>query len=430
MQRSKFPYTARSLAKVIRHAVSIDERRAKFRQDLISETNVSKAYESHRHLHTRKPAMTNGHLNAQVKDDKRRSRKREPDRFRRPSRVRAMGERVPRSQIPHMSVQDEQGHLMPGMGSANGLGSQDRSRMRSLSPAAGSVGKTSDPEVISVHSATTQTSIVASMAQQDDDDDDEDEAAGQDIEEIWFPGCHADLGGGWPLSPDEETPLSHGPLVWMVREAHRAGLEFDQEKMRALRCIDAEFDMSITAPNQDGPSVPEVQVTQPPDLFHRPHSDHAPSGWAPGIQPSHSPQSAFHQNLHTAATRGVLHDCLEYNNGLGRMSVLSWKMMEYMPFRRMDLKPDGSWQAIALPLPMGEVRDIPENAWIHNSAIKRMEADENYRPGNLIIGGGGRGVRKASKKMGIGKWEILKDRGDPISEVLIRKEPSLDAEKR
>lgn len=35
MQRSKFPYTARSSAKVIRHAVSIDERRAKFRQDLI-----------------------------------------------------------------------------------------------------------------------------------------------------------------------------------------------------------------------------------------------------------------------------------------------------------------------------------------------------------------------------------------------------------
>jgi uncharacterized protein (DUF2235 family) len=34
--RSGFPYTARTSAKVIRHAVSIDERRAKFRVDLIS----------------------------------------------------------------------------------------------------------------------------------------------------------------------------------------------------------------------------------------------------------------------------------------------------------------------------------------------------------------------------------------------------------
>ena len=42
MQRSKFPYTAHSSAKVIRHAVSIDERRAKFRQDLISASKNSK----------------------------------------------------------------------------------------------------------------------------------------------------------------------------------------------------------------------------------------------------------------------------------------------------------------------------------------------------------------------------------------------------
>lgn len=37
MERSRFPYTARTSARVIRHAVSIDERRCKFRQDLISE---------------------------------------------------------------------------------------------------------------------------------------------------------------------------------------------------------------------------------------------------------------------------------------------------------------------------------------------------------------------------------------------------------
>jgi uncharacterized protein (DUF2235 family) len=37
MSRTKFPYTARSTARVIRHAVSINERRAKFRQDLIGE---------------------------------------------------------------------------------------------------------------------------------------------------------------------------------------------------------------------------------------------------------------------------------------------------------------------------------------------------------------------------------------------------------
>lgn len=214
----------------------------------------------------------------------------------------------------------------------------------------------------------------------------------------------------------------------MVREAQKAGLEFDDDKMRVLRCVDADFDISMAAGNANGTSMPGIEVTAPTDLFQRQHSEHGPSGWATDLEPNPPPRSAFHNNLHTAATKGVLHDCLEFNNGLGKASVLSWKMMEYMPFRRMDLKSDGSWQAISMPLPMGEVRDIPEAAWIHNSAIRRMEANENYRPGNLIIGGGGRGVRKAPTEMGIGHWELLKNQGDPVTEVFVRKGPSIDAE--
>lgn len=45
--------------------------------------------------------------------------------------------------------------------------------------------------------------------------DEDDENAEQDIEEVWFPGAHGDIGGGWDL-PDGEEPLSHGPLIWMV----------------------------------------------------------------------------------------------------------------------------------------------------------------------------------------------------------------------
>ena len=45
-----------------------------------------------------------------------------------------------------------------------------------------------------------------------------------------------DIGGGWPLHPGEDVALSHVPLVWMVREAQRAGLEFDEGKLQALNC--------------------------------------------------------------------------------------------------------------------------------------------------------------------------------------------------
>ncbi|KAL8832164.1 MAG: hypothetical protein Q9191_000437 [Dirinaria sp. TL-2023a] len=423
MQRSKFPYTARSSAKVIRHAVSIDERRAKFRQDLISETRMSKDHEHRRHHHHRKQAQTNGSSTTEHNRDGLPTPQ-ASDRFRRPSQVRAMGERSPRARSPHLSAQDDQGHLMPSLGSTVRLASQERPQYRSVGSESHTIA--ADQDACSIHSVVSQGSMIPSLVQPDDEED-EDEAAAQNIEEVWFPGCHADLGGGWPLASGEEVPLSHGPLVWMVREAQKAGLEFDQGKMRALRCCEDQSDWVNAASKANKPPIPEVQVTRPTDLFRSPHSDQAQSGWAPGLEPEPRPPSKFHKHLHTAATQGTLHDCLEFNNGLSRASVLSWKLMEYLPFRRMDLRPDGSWQAISLPLPMGEVRDIPEGAWIHNSALRRMEFDENYRPGNLIIGGGGRGVKKAPKELGTGNWEVLKESGDPVGEVFVRKGNSLDA---
>ena len=409
MQRSKFPYTARSSAKIIRHAVSIDERRAKFRSDLISGAKSAQRIDHGQH--NTLESLNGNPLKPQY------------DRFRRrSSQPRPTGEAA-RPFNPRLSIQQEED------GSGKGLKVQRRVPEKSTSPA-DSRNTVSENDCSSVHSVTSQGSFIP--IRNLDDDEDEDETAEQSIEELWFPGGHADLGGGWPLSDGEESPLSHGPLVWMVREAQRAGLDFDPEKMFQLKCCNEDFNMALpTLMRNQGRSIPEVQITsspdspKPSDLFRSPHSDVEQPGWAPGLQPEAPKQSRFHDTLHKAATKGVLHDCLEFNNGFGKSSVITWKMMEYLPFRRMDLKPDGSWKAISLPLPMGETRDIPDNAWIHHSAIRRMQADETYRPGNLIVGGGGRGTRIAPKEAGMGEWVVLKDEGDPVGEVYVRKEPRL-----
>lgn len=70
---------------------------------------------------------------------------------------------------------------------------------------------------------------------------------------------------------------------------------------------------------------------------------------------------------------------------------------------------------------MGEPRDIPQNARIHYSAIERMRNVPDYRPGNLIIGGGGRGVLTAPPEYGIGDWEVKEWLGDPIKETFVRR---------
>ena len=64
---------------------------------------------------------------------------------------------------------------------------------------------------------------------------------------------------------------------------------------------------------------------------------------------------------------------------------------------------------------------MPDNATVHISAIRRMEVDPNYRPGNLILGGGGRGKAVAPKEAGIGEWIPAGDEGDIVRARFVRK---------
>jgi len=62
--------------------------------------------------------------------------------------------------------------------------------------------------------------------------------------------------------------------------------------------------------------------------------------------------------------------------------------MEWLPFRRMDLRGDGKWVPKRWPPKRGEARDIPEDTKIHGSVIYRMHINPGYKPHNVIVGGG------------------------------------------
>lgn len=52
--------------------------------------------------------------------------------------------------------------------------------------------------------------------------------AGQVIEQVWFPGCHANVGGGYP-----DASLSDISLIWMAERASKlTGVTFDLDKLR------------------------------------------------------------------------------------------------------------------------------------------------------------------------------------------------------
>ncbi|KAH8777338.1 hypothetical protein F5883DRAFT_234384 [Diaporthe sp. PMI_573] len=370
MERSKFPYTARSSAKVVRHAVSIDERRAKFRQDLIYQSHGRKMWPQQ---------------NGTQHDAKNGAAVQKEDRGRRSSCFDQLG------------VPGQDGIRQPA---------PYRRHCRSRSQANLS---TADD------GASTFSQAGPGGDGEESESDDETE---QDVDEVWFAGGHGDVGGGWPVDPDTKS-TSHVPLVWLVREAMKAGLQFDTEKVIAMGCADV-LDCEPAYKDQHT-AVPDIRVdpSSPPcwpevsgESGRKPSS----SGSSDTTADQGPPQNPFHELMHKAHVART-HDSLSHDCGMSYASVMAWRMMEYIPFRRMDLQADGTWKPIRWPLPRGEVRDIPEDVRVHGSVIRRMRADEKYRPGNLIIGGGGRGCRVAPEEYGIGEWECIANPGCPVEEI-------------
>ncbi|RAH63521.1 hypothetical protein BO85DRAFT_360409 [Aspergillus piperis CBS 112811] len=305
-----FPFTAKTSARVIRHAVSIDEHRAKFRQDLISDCNPNR------------PST-------------RRKKQDQPEQ-----QGRCTGEAFYRP-APANTLSEAKDGL------------RDESQN------------------------TCQT---------------------QDIEEVWFAGCHSDIGGGLKLDDDEAIALSHVPLVWMVQEAQRAGLQFDREKMKLFHCLDDP------AAYRNLPGQPE------PSTGIQTNGDYA-------VEKGN--EFDFKSALRRATTIGHVHDFLQYGQGVSWPTALTWKIVEYLPFRRLALQPDGSWKPVRWPLPLGEKRDLPKGAKVHGSVIRRMKANQDYRPENLLRDGKGKNKRPLDS--GIGAWEVHAYEGCPVREIYRRK---------
>jgi uncharacterized protein (DUF2235 family) len=409
MQRSQFPYTARTTAKVICHAVSIDERRAKFRQDLISEVKptfkvqeshlrnylerhrvpLPRRYGYHYHRHggqTDRDPSSDGHREVDEASEATMQVRRSPHTVYRPVR------RTQRVVYRVDQWADATSSNPRDLRSSDWKDTKTKELQSSRADDASSAA-----QLPTNSSCSSITSVEAEEV---------DEA--QAIEEVWFPGCHADIGGGWALEKGEEYALSHAPLAWMVQKAQKAGLRFNKQKLKHFHCSEEVSNES----EQDTRSGRHRKDHEKETSTSNERTTSGKAGQGP----------EFERALQKSSTDGKLHDSLQFKGGLPWISVLSWKIMEYLPFRRMDLQKDGSWKPIRWPLPCGEVRDVPNDAKVHVSAINRMKTNPDYRPGNLIMGGGGRGMRKAPEEHGIGEWEVADLARCSIEETYLRKQ--------
>ena len=142
----------------------------------------------------------------------------------------------------------------------------------------------------------------------------------QDIQQVWFAGVHADIGGGYP---EKESGLSKFPLDWMIEEAHAHGLHVNRAMVNHL-----------------------VHGMPRKGSVHRyvPPSEIAPQ----------------HQSMNMA-----------------------WRILEWLPKRIRWREWEKRRGILGWYLPRSEPRAIPDGALVHQSVQKRMDAGLGYHPVNL-----------------------------------------------
>lgn len=145
----------------------------------------------------------------------------------------------------------------------------------------------------------------------------------QDIRQVWFAGCHSDIGGGFA---EPESGAAKYPLAWMIREASAAGLQVDAARVA--------------------------------EMVHGVLPNGASSGYAPP-----SPVAPLHDSM-----------------------TLGWRLLEPFPRKAWGRIAGGRPHIGKWYLPLAEPRIIDGAPRIHQSVAERWTRDAGYRPPNLPPG--------------------------------------------
>ncbi|KAH9081493.1 hypothetical protein EDB83DRAFT_550270 [Lactarius deliciosus] len=177
-----------------------------------------------------------------------------------------------------------------------------------------------------------------------------------DVKEVWFAGCHADVGGG--MHDNDKTALSDISLRWMVRELVRADVKviFDEKALDDR----IPLPMITSQPTTNGPQsqYPETNSV----LINRKQGNG-----------NHWQSSPDHDWLDRDA-EDVKEVKRNINDQLGK---ISWKLLEYIPTWFSVLDENGK-SITKLGMHRGHGRQVPPYPYFHKS-VKECRK-QGYEP--------------------------------------------------
>lgn len=132
----------------------------------------------------------------------------------------------------------------------------------------------------------------------------------EDIKEVWFPGCHGDIGGGWPAVIDEYEDYSFSESLW------RRIKNFWTTSRAVEPTRDIQNDPFQLSDIPLSWMIREVELVGKKDPS-------AALKWRPSAERF---KERFRKGYHQALA-GVMHDSLKFGCGTGFFTVLLWKCM-------------------------------------------------------------------------------------------------------
>ncbi|OHE92823.1 hypothetical protein CORC01_11901 [Colletotrichum orchidophilum] len=220
----------------------------------------------------------------------------------------------------------------------------------------------------------------------------------EDIKEVWFPGNHGDVGGGWSAIKDDPT--------WKAKEAQRikaqrlegeeAGADehtypLDNPTIwgRFLRLIglgeeEEEIDDTEEMQLSDIPLSWMIRELELADQEYEKKTGKTGLKWRPRRLNRFKESIYQNEEKQTQALKGWIHDLLRFGNGMGYFKPFMWYLLEFCPLiKRWELDDkNGGWALTTFPLNGGGPRDIPRNAILHESLHRRLHNDDDYQPQN------------------------------------------------
>ncbi|KAG8674252.1 hypothetical protein FPOAC2_00258 [Fusarium poae] len=224
----------------------------------------------------------------------------------------------------------------------------------------------------------------------------------EDIREVWFPGNHGDIGGGWPAMPELVSP---DKMTWY----RRLGCIFKSMKPADVTGGLKNNDLQMSDMALDW-MIREVTLVGEHDEKSRVHWCHTVDKFMESM--GKKAPKGKKTNLQKYVIEGFQHDTLRFGYGSSFFKVILWNFMEMIPgiprWELNDNDPDEAkkgWESWRWKPNFGSFRDIPRNAVLHNSLIQRLNAESiKYRPENnhgkdepCLLGPGKEGVAKMKK---------------------------------